>query len=1110
MLRTACLLALTAVCCLRTAASAGEEGLIGARYPALSPDGSTVAFEYWGDIWSAPIDGSQSARRLTDHLAWDYYPRYSPDGSEIAFVSDRSGAQEVWVMPAGGGAARQITCFSGGDMLCGWTPDGKGIVVSSQRGLWPTDLYVVPADGSAPPEQITCLDHYNAHDGVRLPDGGWLYARGTGNWWRQGYHGAAQYDLWRIFPDGHHGQVTSYNGMDEWPMLGDDGWTCYYVTDEDGTANIYALDLNSHERRQLTHCSTDGVQFPSIAPGGQAIAYEWSGALYAVPTSGGSPQRLAIPLATESKDNLVSKRSFDNAADECAVSPNGKYIVAIYQGDLWANKDPKSYDEEKKPDQDLARGWRLTSTDGARERMPAFASDNRHIAYSSDADGDYEVFVIDLADMSTKQITHNDMDDLSPQFDPANPDVLFYYSGNRTLVRTDMRSGETNTVAEGRFRGGFEHLGFSVSPDGRWVAYMDELNDWSNEVYIRDSARKEQPVNITRHPEWDGAPAWSADGKRLIFRSARDDGGVYVLDLVPEAEKYDTQFLFPEDEPGAKDKEDAKDDKETTDAGEGDEAGPDQEGNDNGEKSREADRESSKKEKESGAKKPAKVEIDFKDIHLRARRVTNQRGVGNAVISDDGKWVVFECNPDGTGMQIWSVKAEGGEANRIQGGGWASPTFAAGGKRIFYRDGGTVRYMKFADGKNRGIETVDLKGEFTLDKRGRWRQMFREGWRTLKEQFYDPAMHGSDWQGVYAKYAPLIDRIGTPEEFGLVFSEVLGELNASHLGIGMAENSFTTSGRTTCHLGLEFDAAFSGPGLRVSHITYRGPADQPGVDLKEGDVLLQVEGQAVGKGLAYLQLIDDRQGVPTTLTFTPRDPFAGGENRKVVLKPITYGDYQNLLYREWELDNEHMIDRLSGGRIGYVHIRSMSHRELDKFQREFFSEVFDKDALIVDVRFNPGGFIHEELFDLLDKNPFGFAGHRDAVPVLQPARAFLKPKALVINARCGSDSEIFPAGWRTLNLGPIIGIETAGAVIGTNGFTLVDGTWVRLPVEGWWDINQRNLEKSGTKPDVYMDVTPDELAAGKDAQLAKAVEVLLAELKRQGAAQGAEAVYPVP
>jgi tricorn protease len=1082
-----------------TGAAAGDApGISGARYPALSPDGATVAFEYWGDIWTAPVDGAQPARRLTDHLAWDSSPRFSPDGASIAFVSVRSGTSEVWIIPAQGGAARQVTSFSGGDTLCGWTPDGR-IVFLSSRGLWSSDLYVCASDGLTPPVQLTRDDHYNSANGVQLPDGGWVYARGTGNWWRKGYRGTAQYDLWRIFPGGHHERLTDFKGNDLWPMLGADGKTVYYVCSEDGTDNIYSLNLSTRGRKQLTHYTEDGVQFPSIAMGTDQIIYEWNAKLYTV-RPGQTPKPLQLTLAGESKDNWQSKQAFSNQVEDFAVSPNGKYAVFINAGDLWAIKDPKAYKDEDKPDQDLARAWRLTASDGARERMPAFAGDNRRVAFASDADGDYEIMLLDLADMSVKQVSANEVDDMAPCFDPANPEVLFYYSGNRRLVRHDLGSNKITTVAEGSFRHSFDYPNYHISPDGQWVAYTDELSDSSTEMYITGSAGQHPPVNITRAPESEADPLWSADGKRLLLRSQREGTQLYVIDLKPEAEKYDLQFLFPDDLPQTAEAKPAPappapvaEPQPAADAAQAKSATPAAPAAPEAKPGAENDKPEAGKAK-TADKPQVKVEIDFEDIHLRLRRVTSQEGVGEAVISPDGKWVAYQCNPDNSGPQIWAVKAEGGDARRIINGGWSNPVFADSGKRIYYREGGALRYLKFNDGGSQGVETVNARGEFTLNKHQRWLQMYREGWRTLKEQFYDPRLHGADWPAVYKKYLPLIENAGAPEEFELAFTEMLGELNASHLGISMADHSYSTARKITCHLGLEFDAAYTGQGLKVSHITYRGPADQPGVDIQEGDILLSAAGQAVGREITWQAALDDKQGQPVKLEFTQREGSPLSSMREVVLKPTTYDEYQVLLYREWELNNERTVSKLSGGRIGYIHINSMSGGELAKFERELFSELLDKEALIVDVRFNPGGYIHDQLFSALDGKSYGYCVPRDAPPSLQPSRVFLKPRAVLINARSASDAEIFPTGWREMGFGPVIGVDTAGAVIGTTGFSLIDGTAVRLPINGWWGLDRHNLENAGTPPDMYVDVTPDELQQGKDAQLETAVQVLLDEL----------------
>ena len=1100
MPRINCLL----ICLLITVLLAGtgytaDETVLGARTPTLSPDGSTVVFEYWGDLWSAPVDGSETARRLTDHLAFDFAPRFSPDGTEIAFEAGRAGDNDVWVIPATGGAARRVTGFSGGDTPLGWSPDGERILFASKRELWATGLFHIDARGEEPPVQVTHLDHYNVNDAVMLPDGGFVISRGSGRWWTKNYRGSSQQDLWRIHPDGTHEQLTDHRGFDRWPMLGADGETVYYVTDEDGIANIWSLSLATGKRRQVTHHAADGVQFPTISAGGDWITYEFDGGIYVLEVAGGSPKKLKLRISAETKRDPVSRQTFSNDAWEYAASPHGKYVVVVAQGDLWAVRDPKAWKDDERPDQDIAQALRLTASDDARERNPVFAADNRRIAYASDADGDYDIYIMDLNDLSITRVTDDGVDNLEPRFDPSDDNILFYYTGNRQLVRENLETGETRVVHEASFRGGFGYRDYAISPDGHWIAMDLELQDWTSDLFIIDVTGEQEPVNISRHPEWEGDPQWSADGKRLCFAARRhEDSGVYVIDLVPEGESYDTTFLFDDDIPddeeeavGDDDGEEGDDDAEADDDdGDGDEedADKDNNGDDEGKEDNDGEKDKDKEDKVT-------VEIDFTDIHLRARRVNSQDNAGSPLLSADGKWVIYHTDPDRGGVETWAVKAEGGSARKLKDDRLGDAQWADKGKRIYYRDGGTVRYLKFSDGNAKGTETVDARGEFWLDQRLRWRQMYREGWRTLRERFYDENMHGVDWEAMYGKYAPFIDHIATPEEFSLVFCELMGELNGSHLGITMHDRSYSGDGPRTGHLGVEFDPDYAGPGLLVSHITYQGPADQPGIELGPGNIVTEIEGTAVDTGMRWLDLLNDRSGDPVILTVL--DSADAAEPREVVIKATSFDSYLRLLYREWEIANEELVDELSGGRIGYIHISGMNRGELYKFEQEFFSEVMDKDALIVDVRFNPGGFIHEQLFDLLDRNVFGWVHDQRGEMVQQPGRVFDKPKALLINARSGSDAEIFPAGWRTLGLGPVIGIETAGAVIGTTGFSLIDGTYVRLPVNGWYELDGRNLELTGTPPDIEVDVHPDELKAGKDAQLERAVEVLLLQLESE-------------
>jgi tricorn protease len=1138
-----CVCALSLTSAADQAASPGQ--VLGARYPALSPDGQTLAFEYWGDIWAAPVDGSAMAYRLTDHVAWDYLPRFSPDGTQIAFNSRRSGNDDIWVMPSGGGVARQVTTHSGSDVLNAWVTDGSGIVFHSNRGLWNSDIYsvAIPREGRADEaveQQLTASDHANNAYAQPLADGSYILQRGGGRWWRKRYHGSSGNQLWRLSKaaDGSYGEVrqlTNYDGRNDWPMLGASG-VAYYVCDEDGSDNIWALDMASGQRKQITHHATDGVQWPSIQPGGEMIAYDFGGGLWITSGNGHlEPRQIQLYIGGEGKDNLVQRVSFADNVGSIAVSPNGKYVVGEYMGDLWAVRDPETYGKDDRPDQDIARALRLTATDGVRERYPVFAPDNKWLAFNSDdgPNGQYTLHVLDISTNAVSNLGYGSGDNLQPEFDPTNSEYLFSYTGNTELRRFNLKDNSSVLVAKGNLRDAFGFSGYDVSPDGKWVAYVNSENDWSSEVYIVPADGSQPPVNITKDPGADNSPQWSRDGSRLVWRSDRDDEttAYYAVELNPAQLPVTTDFFLKE-EPADKTPDKDKTEKD------GDDSDDEADKSDDSEDGKDEDKSKDKKK----PTKPVVVKINFEDIAYRARRLTRQEGIGTGVVSHDGKWLVYEANPDSLGNKVFSVridprpqgaKSEGWEPTKQLDSGWSQPQVAADGKRIYYREaaagggrrggggggaptGGAVKYAKFDKGKLSGIEPIALHADYTFDQQQRWRQMFREGWHVLGERFYDPNMHGVDWAAMYAKYSPYMDHIRTPEEFEFVFSELLGELNASHLGITMASSSYSGGGPTTGHLGLEFndgtmslpwsdpvakgmqrgplDSAPTNPnqnGLAVKHITYRGPADQEGVDIKPFDIVLSIDGKAVSRDSRWYDLLQDKAGQPVKLRVS-----RAGKQHDVVIKATDWGGYQGLLYREWEKLNEDAVAQASGGKLGYIHIAGMSGSELAKFKREFLSETFDKAGLIVDVRFNPGGFIHEDLFELLDRQAFGWNVPRDAPWTVQPSRAFLKPKALLINGRSGSDAEIFPSGWRTQQLGPVIGMPTAGAVIGTSGFTLVDGSWVRLPLEGWYELSGRNLETEGTPPDVQLDVDPNALRRGEDAQLAKAIELVMADVAK--------------
>jgi C-terminal processing protease CtpA/Prc len=396
---------------------------------------------------------------------------------------------------------------------------------------------------------------------------------------------------------------------------------------------------------------------------------------------------------------------------------------------------------------------------------------------------------------------------------------------------------------------------------------------------------------------------------------------------------------------------------------------------------------------------------------------------------------------------------------------------------------------------------VPTSGRLTVDLGQERREMIFEAGRILENGFYDAGMHGYDWEGIVNLYAPLVEEAAVGEEFTILMKMMLGEIDASHLG-AWTYGSQEGLGMSHASIGLDFDPNTDGPGLLVTDVLPRGPADYPVYDIKPGDWVLAMNGENVSPRNNYWALLDD--ALATNVTLTVASDQEGSDSRDITIAPLRAGWESNvrfynsegqIRYEEWVEANRAKVDQLSGGRVGYVHIQSMSGSRLERFAREMFAENYDKDAIIIDIRWNPGGNIHEYLLDILSREQFGWSRPRDGAPVQQPTQRWGKPTVLLINERSSSDSEIFPNGFRELGLGTIIGETTLGAVIGTEEYTLIDGvSGIRLPIEGWFGLDWTNLENYGVPPDIRVVNDLNHIRDGVDDQLNYAVQYLIDEL----------------
>jgi tricorn protease len=1059
-IRVIALLAIIITCGVGSAFAAADHPVI-AREPAPSPDASAIAVSYMGDIWRVPSEGGR-ATRLTVHEAYDDLPVWSPDGKTIAFSSDREGADDVYLMDAWGGPVTRLTCHDAWDAVQCWHPDGERVLFVSARDTTENEPYEVPVAGGMP-RRLVADDAYNL---TVTPDGQWItFVTGSSPWWRMHYSGSASRDIWvRAYEGGPSYRLIDWPMDDDRPMWSGDGRTLYFMSErEDGTPNIWKVQVElpapgtgeprlAGEPTQVTFHTEDGVQKARISLDGRLIAYEWNAGIWAVDTSGGKPYEVVIDAPSDDKWNADLRYTLSNDVTQFALSPDEDQLAYIARGELFVCP----FD-----DGDAGPSMRITTTP-ARERDPAWMPDGETLLFSSDRNGNYDLFAVRSAEdgepllakalkREFTQLTTVPEDDDSPYVSPDGKSIAFL-RGPDVLWLMDADGGNQRQLLPDA-----DILHIDWSPDSRWIALSRTNLGHKEDVYVLPADGGE-PVNVTLHPNDDFEPRWTDDGKRLSFASRTDDGQ-YMLKYI-WLTREDYWMSDEEREEAAK----------ALKAGDGDDED---------------------KDKDEDAEEPAvEVVIDFDGINERSESVMNMRGdyefYGQ---TPDGHYFAF---PSGTlgGTDLWIVDWEGTRLRQVTEGG-SSPeeiVWSADGKTCYYLSGGGIRSVSIDpdDGDITGRGSVGVSAPMTVDVSEERRQMFNEAWRMLLNGFYDEEFHGVDWEAVHDKYEPWALAAYTEEEFRTVIREMIGELNASHLGI----YKWGGGGINTGRLGIRHMEDYGGPGVKVRAVIPNGPADRAGI--KPGEFIIAIDGTPVTDGENYFCLLTDTSGKKIIVEVAAN---ASGKNaREVEIRPVGGGTIRNLVYEDRVRTNRRKVDELSGGRIGYLHIRGMGVGNLFQFEEDLFAQGAGKDGLIVDIRGNGGGSVHDEILRFLDRRAYGYTTSRTRPPTRNPLELWGGALVLLIDETCYSDAEIFPMGWKALDLGPVVGVPTYGAVIGTNDLPLIDGTMFRVPGSGWFDLTDRNLENWGIEPDVYVESPPEEASRGHDAQLEAAVATIMKEI----------------
>lgn len=1049
-----------AVACLLLApmGSFAQEPIRFPRHPDISPDGRQVAFSYLGDIWLVDAIGG-IARPLTTHEAHDTMPIFSPDGRSLAFSSNRHGGYDVFIVPVHGGKPRRLTFDSDAEFACGWSPDGREVLFTSAQaaGFPPQrDLYAVPASGG----RVRRLTQFEGRDGVFSPSGDLIaFVRGPGTWYRKGYRGSANDDLWLMKADGTaQRQLTTFDGQDGSPSWSADGKWIYYVSEQFGPANVckISVDGSASPQQVTTHSAAEAVRRARASANGQWIVYE-SGADLWLCSTRGEPNSRKIPIEAYADDrtNPEMMQTFTSGIREYAVAPNEQWVTLVIQGEMFLV--PMAGGKAK----------RLTDHPGNDHDM-AWAPDMKKMVFVSDRDGQEHLYLLESDDADHPEfvrahkykvtpLTRGEVSDSSPAFAPDGKTITFLRMGRLWTMKADGQEAKP-LVDEPTV------IDYKWSPDGKWIAYSRMDGNFASEIYLIPAGGG-KPVNATRYATRNFGITWSQDGKRLCFISQRrNDLDVFVLNLQKPA----------------------------------------------------AD----------GAPPPAPGHIDFENLPGRVERVTSFSSEEfEAAISADGTRVVFRSNTLNND-DLWMATIGGGMITRLTSGNrQAGSLFYGRNGNLFFLDrGGNLCYLRTnalalnPAGPGAPVAVPETRLPFTakmkVNRNELFTQMFDEAWRLLLHRFYDPKMHGTDWKGVRQQYRPLVPHVAMREDFYDLVHLMLGELNASHLGIGGGLGRRPEA--ETADLGLVFDDRYPGPGLRVAEIIKGGPADRAGLALKPGEFIMAIDGIELTQDTNVSELLNDKVNEMVTVAVTA-DPAKEPKRRKVEMRAVDRGTLHNLMYARWVNNNARRVAELSGGRLGYIHIRGMDTPSLDEFVRSLYSENFEKEGLVLDVRYNGGGFTHDKILAYLGGREHTTFVSREGARgayMRENDRKWTKPLTLLINNRSYSDAEIFPSAFRTLGLGKIVGLPTGGFVIGTGQVALIDGSQFRVPRLGVYSAQGVNMDKQGVQPDFHVDITPGDAAQGKDPQLAKAVEVLLNEVeqwKRKSSAgqQLAEGQTPV-
>jgi Tol biopolymer transport system component/C-terminal processing protease CtpA/Prc len=1032
--------------------------------PAVSPNRAEVAFVSGGDIWAAPLSGGE-AHLLVSHPANETRPMYSPDGSRLAFVSNRTGNGDIYVLQLATGALKRITYDDAAEQLDAWSRDGKYVYFSStaQDISGMNDIFRVSADGGTP-VAVSADRYVTEFFSAPSPDGKSLAftARGntSGQWWRHGHSHLDESEIWlATFTSGT--KYEKFAGGDFkclWPMWSADGSRVYYMSDQGGAENIWEKAIRGGAPKQVTQFHDGRLLWPSISYDGKTVVFERDFGIWKldIATGKAAPVEIVRRGATGTPD--VSHLTLNNQFRDLSLAPDGRKLAFTAHGEVFASGS-----------RDGGSAARVTRTP-ANESQIAWSPDSKRVVYVSDREGAYHLYVYDFAPAAESRVTQDAGSETAPVWS-ADGKLLAFVRDAKQLCVFDTEAKQSRVLASGYFGPPpfSSNRFYAWSPDSKWIAYFNTGARGFRNIFVVPAAGGEPKQVSFLSNTFGNTVVWSPDGAYILFDTGQrtEANNIARVDLVLKAppfkeDRFRELFRDPSTPRG-----------------------------------QDAPRAEARPAAPAERTPPKPVQIEIAGIRDRLSLLPTGLDARLQQISPDGKTLLLSA---AAGRQqnfyTWSLDGLATEtpvARQVTStaGPKSNGQFSQDGKEIYYLEQGRITIANLETRASRPLAvTAELDVDFEQEKG----EVFSQAWSYLNDNFFDPKFNGADWKGVRERFAPHVEGARTPDELRRVLSLMLGELNASHMGI----NPPTAGGEgpprgTVGKLGLRFDGAENERTgkLRIAELIPLGPAAVAG-GIHVGDDLIAVDGVEITPKTNLDQLLEYKVNTRVVLAV-----YGAGGKREVAVRPISTTAEKDLVYRQWVNAQREYVAKASGGRLGYVHIRDMSAQALEQLYLDLDTENQGREGVVVDVRNNNGGFVNVYAIDVLARQSYLKMTDRDepvtAARQVLGQRSLERPTILVTNRHSLSDAEDFTEGYRALKLGKVVGEPTAGWIIYTSNTTLIDGSSLRLPGTRVTTADGAAMEMNPRPVDIPVDKPVGE--TGRDSQLDAAVKELLRQLK---------------